>query len=104
MNPRSLSTTEINWINQILDQELSLSANEKQFYKEQIKDLKVIEEWDCCEPKCGSINFNNYQSYSVGFADGEVIFKSQKVMATLFFDPNTKQLTQLEILTDLTDS
>lgn len=103
MGIRPLSAIEANWINQILDQESSLSDDERQLYKKQINDIKVTEEWDCCEPKCGSTNFNNYQSNSVGFADGEVIFSKTKVMATLFFDPNTKKLTQLEILTDLNE-
>ena len=101
MSVRPLSVTEVNWINQILDQETSLSEDERKFYKKQIKDLKVTEEWDCCKPRCGSINFNNYKSNSAGFADGEVIFRDTKVMATLFIDPNTQKLTQLEILTDL---
>lgn len=100
MDSRPLSTNEVSWINQILNQETSLSGEERQFYKKQIKDLKVTEEWDCCEPKCGSINFNNYQRSSVGFADGEVLFRKRKVMATLFLDTNTKKLTQLEIITE----
>ncbi|MGD1920620.1 MAG: hypothetical protein ACFCAD_18105 [Pleurocapsa sp.] len=100
MISRPLSKNEINWINQILKQESSLSDSEKIFYQKQINNLKVTEEWDCCEPPCGSVNFNNYQNRSVGFADGEIAYRGKKVMATLFCDPDTNKLTQLEIITD----
>lgn len=103
MSRRPLSTTEATWINQILDQENSLSDDERRFYKKQIKDLKVINEWDCCNPRCGSIDFNNYQCKSAGFADGEVMFRNTKVMATLFLEPDTNKLTQLEIITELNE-
>ena len=59
------------------------------------------EKWDCFELRCDSINFNNYENNSGGFADSVVTYKNMLVIATLFLGQNYQKMTQLEILINL---
>lgn len=64
---RELTEIERHWVEDALTQEQTLSTEDRETYKLQIPNLRVIEECNCGDADCGSVKFSHYVQYQVTF-------------------------------------
>lgn len=95
---RELTETEKYWVQKALSQEPKLSDTQKAEYKLQLEYLKVIEEYDCGDPSCGSVRFSNHvEGHSVAIADGIIHeHSSEEFLVILFIENNSNGLSELD--------